>query len=102
LINGSQCDVIISVKTEGLIHIPKPILRERRPIHHTIIPIPTLIIRIAIKRPPAHEAVGGNVGWKLGVKGGAQHQAEKGSQDRFHTMGFVFLKGRAKILYVDG
>gem|GEM_PF-6833353 len=55
-----------------------------------MIPIPTLIIRIAIERPPAHETVGGNVGWKLGVKGSAQHQAEEGSQDRFHTMGFVF------------
>jgi hypothetical protein len=102
LINGSQCDVIISVKTEGLIHIPKPILRERRPIHHTIIPIPTLIIRIAIKRPPAHEPIGGNIGWKLGMKRGAQRQAEEGSQDRFHTMGFLFWKGLAKILYVDG
>ena len=67
-----------------------------------MIPIPTLIIRIAIEWPPAHKAVGGNVGRKLRVKGSAHHQAEEGSQDRFHTMGFVFWNSRAKILYVDG
>jgi hypothetical protein len=69
----------VTVKDVGASRIPKPIICERRSIHHTIIPIPAFIIRIAIKRPPAHEAVGWNVGWKLGVKGGAQHQAEEGS-----------------------
>ena len=82
--------IIHSIKTIRRIRIPKPILRQCCPIHHAMIPIPTLIIRIAIERPPAHEAVGGNVGGDLSVKGSAQHQAEEGSQDRFHTMGFVF------------
>ena len=81
---------MIVIKVIAAVRIPKPILRQRRTVYHTIVSIPTLVISVAIEWPPAHDAVGGNVGWKLGVKGSAQHQAEEGSQDRFHTMGFVF------------
>ena len=79
---------MIVIKIIAAVRIPKPIHRQRRAIHHAMIPIPTLIIRIAIERPPAHEPVGGNVGRDLSVKGSAQHQAEEGSQDRFHEVGF--------------
>ncbi len=34
-----------------------------------MIPIPTLIIGVAIEWPIAHEAVGGDVIWDLGMKG---------------------------------
>ena len=58
-----------------------------------MIPIPTLIVRIAVERPPAHEAVGGYVAGGLGMerKGGAKGE---GGEKMAHGVGVVVDSGQ--------
>ena len=59
-----------TIKAIRLANISKSIHRQSRPIHRSMIPIPALIIGVAIEGVPRHEAVGGEVGGEgLGKKG---------------------------------
>ncbi len=53
------------VKTICAIQIPIPITRQRRAIYYPIIPIPALIIRVAVEGVPSHQTVGGEVGGEI-------------------------------------
>ena len=53
------------IKIIRLIRHSKTIGRQCRPIHRSIVSIPTFVIGIPIEWPPANETGCGDVGWDL-------------------------------------